>query len=121
MKEGSIFFTVLLAIFVVLFLFAPERFPSGIGFSRVPIEASARESMVGLGRVVELTNPADKIIHKVKITLFDVNNEVINDALKEKWAPGDSHVFGWIGGWKIEKGYKLKVKAAGYLSRTWQY
>jgi hypothetical protein len=45
MKASSIFFAIFAAITTAVFIFAPDRLPSGVGITPVPIEAYARPSI----------------------------------------------------------------------------
>lgn len=54
MKASSIFFAVFAAITAAVFIFAPDRLPSGVGITPVPIEAYARPSIFGQGQVAGL-------------------------------------------------------------------
>ncbi len=45
MKASSIFFAIFAAITAAVFIFAPDRLPSGVGITPVPIEAYARPSI----------------------------------------------------------------------------
>ncbi len=121
MKAGSVFVTVLLAITVAVFLFAPERLPSGIGITPIPLEASVRPSLFGQGQVAILENQTGKTLHNVNILLLRANGEIVKGGMRENWPPGDHMELGWLEGWQIEQGSRLEVKASGYYSRTWQY
>ncbi|HIM58386.1 MAG TPA: hypothetical protein EYJ00_03575 [Gammaproteobacteria bacterium] len=121
MKASSIFFSILSAITIAVFIFAPERLPSGVGITPVPIEAYARPSIFAQGQVAGLKNLTGKTLHNVKISLFNPNGEIIKGAMREQWPPGESMELGWLEGWEINKGTRLKASASGYFSKTWQY
>lgn len=41
--------------------------------------------------------------------------------MREQWPPGESMELGWLEGWKINKGTRLKASASGYFPKSWQY
>ena len=121
MKSSSIFFSIFSAIAIAVFIFAPERLPSGVGVTPVPIEAYIRPSIFGQGKVVGLKNPIGKTLHNVKVKLSKTDGTIIKSAMREQWPPGKSMELGWLEGWEINKGTRLKASASGYFSKTWEY
>ncbi|MEO1851320.1 MAG: hypothetical protein ABGX71_12215 [Methyloprofundus sp.] len=121
MKASSIFFAIFAAITAAVFIFAPDRLPSGVGITPVPIEAYARPSIFGQGQVAGLKNSTGKTLHNVKISLFEADGKMIKGAVREQWPPGESMELGWLEGWKINKGTRLKASASGYFPKSWQY
>lgn len=112
----KVFLAVLAAIAVGVFLFAPERLPSGIGLKPLPMKVTKRTSLVTFGRgwVAVIENQAPVTLHNVNLTCTDVTgkNKVI---FKETWPPNETFEIGAFEGWVFESGETLKIEVSGYL------
>jgi len=121
MKAFGVFLAVLAAITVAVFIFAPERLPSGIGLHVVPMEVSSRDSLVGEGQVAIISNPTGKTLHNVRIVCRNSRLNQEKAFLEESWAPSRTVELGWAEGWRFESGETLEISAAGFSAKTWTF
>lgn len=117
----GIFVAVLAAICVGVFLFAPEKLPSGVGLEPVPIEVNVRDSMVDEGKVAIIRNPTAKTLHNVLLVCTNAELKQEKRYLEETWAPNRELELGWMEGWKWVSGETLTVSASGYAEKTWRF
>ena len=115
----KIFIAVFAAIVVAVFVFLPEKLPSGVGIKAIPVKVSMRESAVGKGLVAVISNCSGKTLYNMKIVCknFEFNQEKIYT--EEEFTPEHTIEIGWMEGWKFCKGEVLKISVSGYLAGTW--
>ena len=121
MKASGVFLAVLAAIAVAVFIFAPERLPSGIGLVPVPMEVRTRPSLAGEGQVAIISNPTGKTLHNVLLFCRNSSTNEEKTYLEETWVPGKSIEIGWVEGWRFLSGETLTISASGYASKTWNW
>lgn len=116
------FFAVLAAIIIGVFIFAPERLPSGIGLKPLPMAVTKRPSFLtlGSGSVAVIQNKAPVTLHNVKITCNGVAGKT-KTFFKEAWEPNESYEIGAFQGWVFEKGESLNIAVSGYLPYSWNF
>lgn len=115
----GMFFAVFLAICVGVALFTPEKLPSGIGLSPVPMQVELRASLIGEGKVATIINLSDKTLHNVKLTCVNKQTGETKTYSYETWAPKEIKEIGWAEGWKWLSGEALIITASGFSPRTW--
>jgi hypothetical protein len=121
LKATSVFIAVFLAIAAGRGVFAPDRMPSGIGFYPSPFEAFVRPSVLGQGKVARIRNTSHRDLSKVRVVLKKSNGQHGKSADFPRLAPNASIELGWLEGWQISDGDRLKVSAAGHLPGLFQY
>lgn len=87
-----------------------------------PISIGQRESIVGQGKVIAITNTSDKFLHEVLVTIESPDGEVktFSTATLE---PHESLSVGWLKleGWPIPDGAEVSVGCKGYLADAGPY
>ena len=121
MKAFGVFLAVLAAIAVAVFIFAPDRLPSGIGLLPVPIKVSTRSSLIGEGQVATISNPTGKTLRNVRLVCRNTAVNQKKEYFEETWPPGKSIEIGWLEGWRFEPGETLTISASGYAFTTWNW
>lgn len=105
---------VLLVVVVGFFYFYPEHLRLG-GRTQPPVAASVRDSVLGLGRVLQLRVQGDKAIRNVQVeavnTAKDSHASYRFDVIK----PGTVEELGWREwGWSLDPSETISVSADGY-------
>ena len=121
MKALGVFLAVLAAIVVAVFIFAPDRLPSGIGLLPVPINVSTRSSLIGEGQVATISNPTGKTLYNVRLVCRNTAYNQKKVYFEEIWPPGKSIEIGWMEGWRFEPGETLTITASGYALSRWHW
>jgi len=120
---GRLFLAVLLAVCLggamLVFVFAPERLPSGVGLAPIPMDLSLRSALFDNSYVAILRNPSGSTLHNVRIACKNAALCQEKCYLEEKWAPGRTTEIGWAEGWRFLPGETLTVSASGFAARTW--
>ncbi len=80
-----------------------------------PISIGQKESTVGQGIVINLTNTSDEHVHEVVVDITSPDGEAKQFVIPTL-APHESFNLGWLklDGWPIPKGSRVKVSAKGY-------
>lgn len=119
MKPIGVFLAVLAAIAVAVFIFAPERFPAGVGLRDVPLVCSWRPSLVGEGQVVIIANPTGETLRNVHIVCRSSASNEKKEYFEDHWTPEQTKEIGWMEGWRFLSGETVEVSASGYLTKRW--
>ena len=84
-----------------------------------PISIGQRESRVGQGLVVSVTNTSDEFLNRVVVTIESPEGERKELALPTL-GPRESINVGWLklDGWPIPPGAKVTVAAEGFMSHA---
>jgi len=112
MGGWQVFVAVLAAIGIGVLVFAPERIPKGI---EPPLSFWYRESLVGAGFVAIIQNDSGEVLRDVQVTFVNEALDQRRSYEQDRLEPGGQIVVGWAGGWRLEAGEKIKVRAARYL------
>lgn len=117
-----IFCVVLGAIAVGVFIFAPEKLPSGVGLKPLPVTVNKRPSLLTLGKgsVAVITNEAPETLYNVKVVCKGTDGKT-KDYFKEAWPPKDTFEIGPLQGWVWASGETLEISVSGYLPRFWSF
>lgn len=80
-----------------------------------PILVAVRESLVGQGLVIAVTNTSDEFLHEVTVEIESPSGE-IRKYYQATLDPHDSVNVGWLklDGWPIPQDSKVKVSCKGY-------
>ena len=80
-----------------------------------PVSIGKKESMVGQGIVVTVTNASDKHLHDVVVSIESPEGET-KQLTMASLEPHESANIGWLklDGWPIPEGSKVSVSAKGY-------
>ena len=88
-----------------------------------PVEVSMRESLVGQGIVLQVTNTSDAVVHELRVHIESPSGEV-REYFHPALAAKESVNVGWLKleGWPIPAGSKATVKAKGFplASGPWE-
>jgi hypothetical protein len=111
---GGMTIVVIAVILIVGFiLLRPEALRTPI---QTPVSVNVRESLVGLGNVVQVKNISDHLLFGVIVT---GKNSAKNQSATYRvgnLAPGDIAEIGWMEwSWTVEPGEQITVSADGYL------
>jgi hypothetical protein len=86
----------------------------GQAFSKPPLAVTIRDSMVGHGKVLRITNTSNGPIHQVRLSLSnrkDHYERVIADTIQ----PHDTIELNWMEtGFALEQGMLIELRASGY-------
>lgn len=81
-----------------------------------PVTVERRDSAMGQGIVVEITNTSDQFLHEVVVRIESPQGE------KKMWStatisPHDTISVGWLklDGWPIPEGSKVSVESKGFV------
>lgn len=80
-----------------------------------PVTVTQRESAVGQGQVLEITNTSDKFLHELRVHIESPEGEV-KEYFEAALEPHGSLSVGWLKleGWPIPVGSTVTVSAKGY-------
>ena len=83
---------------------------------RPPISLGKKESLVGQGMVVSLTNTSDDYLHEVVVDIVSPAGEAKQLAIPTL-EPHETVNVGWLklDGWPIPEGSKVSVSCKGYV------
>ena len=84
-----------------------------------PVSVAQRESLVGQGQVLEITNTSEDFLHEVRVQITSPSGEK-REFFASSMAPNESVNVGWLKleGWPIPKGSTVMVQAKGYPMRS---
>lgn len=96
---------------VVLALTACKR-----SFEPPPVEISFRESFVGAGKIVQVTNTSNTVLERVEVRIVAPDGSE-RTFLQEEIDAYDMLEVGWkkLGGWQVPAGAEVEVNCDGYL------
>jgi len=124
----SSFIGFMLAIVVSIFIFAPDRIPTGWGFSPVPVEVNISSSL-GSELIGSLTGKSDKNVriknihsaplYNLHVTLFDKEMILKKQFIQPILPINNILTLGWAEQWDIKQGDKVNISAAAYRSVDW--
>ena len=82
-----------------------------------PISLGQRESMVGQGIVLSVTNTSDEHLHEVTVTIESPSGEIKTYSIPTL-RPHETENVGWLklDGWPIPEGSEVTVSCKGYRS-----
>lgn len=118
----------LLALFIAILVFAPDRLPAGYGFTPAPlalkVEDTIAEQIVETlfgedAKTLVLTNQSEKPLYNVVATLRDKDGGIKKQAIKSVLPAAEQLRLGWVEGWKVEPGDILEVKASLHKPVEW--
>ena len=120
-NAAVLFLVVLAAIIVGVFMFSPDKLPSGVGLKPLPMTCTTRPSFLALGTasVAILTNDTAETLHNVKLVCK--SRQETKELFKEAWAPKESYEVGPFQAFAFVKGDSIEVYASGYLPRVWGF
>ncbi|MCP4659169.1 MAG: hypothetical protein GY856_27480 [bacterium] len=83
---------------------------------RPPISVAVRESLVGQGLVIAVTNTSDEFLHEVTVEIESPSGET-RKYFQATLDPHDSVRVGWLklDGWPIPQDSEVAVSCKGYL------
>ena len=124
----SSFFGFTLAIVVSIFIFAPDRIPSGWGMQPTPVEINVGSNLGG-ELVSALTGKSDKniriknshndVLYNVIVTLYNDEMQLKKQFIKDVLPINSVLTLGWAQQWNIQKGDQVSVSAAAFQSVNW--
>ncbi len=118
----------LLALFIAIIVFAPDRLPSGYGFSPAPVALKVEgsiadqivESLFGEdAKTLVLSNSSEKPLYNVVVTLRGKDGRIRKQSIRSVLPAAEQLRLGWVDGWKMEPGDVLEVKASLYKPVEW--
>lgn len=115
----AFFIATFAAITISVFLFAPERLPSGVGITRVPVEVAQRSSRIRVGDVLVVTNTSKNPLYNVNVSCQSPEKDSNMTWFASELKPGASIELGWMQKWRIHPGDKIEISASGYRSMIW--
>ena len=88
----------------------------GQAFEDPPIEISFRESLIGAGKIVQVTNTSNTVLEKVEITIVAPGGDQ-RSFLQEELRGYATLEVGWkkLGGWQVPAGAEVTVHCNGFL------
>jgi len=80
-----------------------------------PISVAVRESLIGQGLVIAVTNTSDEHLHEVTVKIESPSGET-REYFQPTLDPHESVNVGWLklDGWPIPQGSRVKVSCKGY-------
>jgi hypothetical protein len=84
-----------------------------------PVTVSQRESAVGQGQVVEITNTSDKFLYELRVQILSPEGET-KEYFTASLKPHGKLSVGWLklDGWPIPQGSTVTVGAKGYVKTS---
>ena len=80
-------FSVFLGLSIAVFIFFPERLPSGIGLNLLPLDVYSRKSLIGEGRVIFIKNSSQKSLKNLSIYLSSKSRNLEKSLFRESLEP----------------------------------
>jgi hypothetical protein len=114
MKTAKIALSLTLALFTTV---PPAEALFGIG--EPPITLTTRDSLVGAGKVLIITNTSDETLHQITLGISndEKNQEVKDVVVAVTLKPHDSIQVGWMElNLAFEPGDSVRVGAKGYMA-----
>ena len=83
---------------------------------QTPVSIKVRDSLVGRGKKIRVTNESEKTLEEVVVTAVDPESNERERYKIETLAPDDTVDIGWTKwSWKLGPGQRIEVDAKGYL------
>lgn len=81
-----------------------------------PVSISERESLVGQGQVIRITNTSDRVLREVRVRITGPDGGEAHEHFEPRLDPGAELEVGWLklDGWPVPKGAGVAVSAKGY-------
>lgn len=81
-----------------------------------PVSISERESLVGQGQVIRVTNTSDRILREIRVRVTGPDGGEAHEHFESRLGPGEELEVGWLKleGWPVPKGASVSVTAKGY-------
>ncbi len=118
----------LLALFIAILVFAPDRLPAGYGFSPAPVGLKVEDNIADQivetlfgedAKTLVLSNQSDRPLYNLVATLRDRNGKIKKQAIRSVLPAAEQLRLGWADGWKIEPGDQLEVRTSLYRPVEW--
>jgi len=105
--------TICLKITLLIFLLAAA---GGCSYLKEPpVILTSRDSYIGAGTVVRLTNASDEYLHAVNVTVKGPSG-MVKTYFRETIRPHQTIEFGWreLDGWEVPSGSEVSIQCKGY-------
>jgi len=81
-----------------------------------PVDIAYRDSLVGIGKIVRITNKAETALTAIEIRIENPNGDVKNYSTPSL-AAGETLELGWkkLDGFQVELGSQVSLRAAGFV------
>ena len=81
-----------------------------------PVSVSMRESMVGQGQVIRITNTSEEALQEVRVRVTDPDSGESREHFESQLGPGGLLEVGWLKleGWPVPEGAEVAVTAKGF-------
>lgn len=81
-----------------------------------PVEINYRDSLVGIGKIIRITNSGADGLSALEVRIENPNGDVKNHPVASL-APGTTLELGWkkLDGFQVELGARVTVKAEGFV------
>jgi len=81
-----------------------------------PVDIAYRDSLVGIGKIVRITNQAESALSEVEIKIENPNGDVKNYSTATL-ATGETLELGWkkLDGFQVEIGSEVSLRAKGFV------
>jgi hypothetical protein len=81
-----------------------------------PLDVAYRDSLVGIGKIVRITNTSAEALTDLEVRIENPNGDVKNHALPSL-AGGETVELGWkkLDGFEVQMGAMVNVGAAGFV------
>ena len=81
-----------------------------------PVSVSMRESMVGQGQVIRVTNTSEKTLEEIRIRVTDPDSGESREHFAASLGPGALLEVGWLKleGWQVPEDAEIAVTAKGH-------
>jgi hypothetical protein len=111
--KGGVIIAIVVIGFVALLFFKPEIFRTGV---QAPVSVSLRDSLVGIGNVVQVRNTSDKTLTGVVVTGRNPGKNQSTTYKIGNLGPGQLAEVGWMEwSWTVARGETITVTANNYL------
>jgi len=124
----SSFIGFMLAIVVSIFIFAPDRIPSGWGIKPTPVEINVGSNLGGelisaltgkSDKSVRIKNTHDGVLYNVDVKLYNADMALKKQHIEATLPINGMLRLGWAQQWNIEEGDQVNVSAAAYQAVNW--
>ena len=81
-----------------------------------PVDIAYRESLVGIGKIVRITNKAETALTAIEVRIENTNGDIKNYSTPSL-AAGETLELGWkkLDGFQIEIGSEVTLRAEGFV------
>ncbi len=82
--------------------------------SKPPLAVAVRDSIIGNGKVLRITNTSNRPIHQVRLSL-SIREEHYERVIADTIQPHDTIEYAWAeSGFPLEKGMLIELRTSGY-------